>query len=147
MFVPGQVIFFPVARGRGTVRVRRQFVKFRCTLVRVVWHCVSHPLSRLQLGVHSISQTVQLRTLPDSPRLNPGASGGWPRCKRAVNLFRKYNPSGSHHRHSIEINTNAEGAPPSVFEGGVFDFPCTVPDEWPGKIPKGEEMQLGPCHK
>lgn len=33
MLVPGQVIFFPMARGRGTVRVRRKFVKFRCSLV------------------------------------------------------------------------------------------------------------------
>jgi len=38
MFVAGQVIFFSMARRRGTVRMGRKFVKFRCSLVRVVWH-------------------------------------------------------------------------------------------------------------
>ena len=41
MLVPGLVIFFPVVRGSGTVRVCSEFVEFGSSLVRVVWHGVS----------------------------------------------------------------------------------------------------------
>jgi hypothetical protein len=61
MLVPGQVIFFPVARGRGTVRMRRKFVKLCRSLVRIVWHCVSHPVAHPSWSRY-IPQTVQLRT-------------------------------------------------------------------------------------
>jgi len=63
MFVPGQVIFFSVMRGRCTVRVRCEFVKFRCPLMRVVWHCVLPSCMASSSWSRSISQTVQLRTL------------------------------------------------------------------------------------
>jgi hypothetical protein len=38
MLVPRQVIFFPVVHRRSAVRVRRQFMKFRSSLMRVVRH-------------------------------------------------------------------------------------------------------------
>lgn len=38
MLVPTLVIFFPVVRGRGTVRVCGQFVEFGSSLMRVIWH-------------------------------------------------------------------------------------------------------------
>ncbi len=43
MLVPGLVIFFPVVRGGRTVRVCREFVELGGSLVRIVWHGVSHP--------------------------------------------------------------------------------------------------------
>ena len=43
MLVSGLVIFFPVVRGCGTVRVRGEFVKFSSSLVRFIWHSGSHP--------------------------------------------------------------------------------------------------------
>ena len=41
--MPGLVIFFPVMRGGGAMRVRGEFVEFRRSLVRVIWHGVSRP--------------------------------------------------------------------------------------------------------
>jgi hypothetical protein len=38
MLVPRQVIFFPVVHRRSAVRLRRQFMKFRSSLMRIVWH-------------------------------------------------------------------------------------------------------------
>jgi len=43
MLVPGLVIFFPVVRGGGPMRVRSEFVELRSSLVRVIWHGVSRP--------------------------------------------------------------------------------------------------------
>jgi hypothetical protein len=43
MLVPGLVIFFPVVCGRGTVRVRGEFMEFGSSLVRVIWHRVPIP--------------------------------------------------------------------------------------------------------
>ena len=43
MLVPGLVIFFPVVRGSGTVRVCSEFVEFGSSLVRVIWHGVFYP--------------------------------------------------------------------------------------------------------
>ena len=43
MFVSGLVIFFPVVRGRGAVRVRGELVEFGSSLVRFIWHNVSRP--------------------------------------------------------------------------------------------------------
>jgi hypothetical protein len=40
ILVSGLVIFFPMVRGGGTVRVRGQFVEFSNSLVRIVWHSV-----------------------------------------------------------------------------------------------------------
>lgn len=38
MLVPALVIFFPVVRGHGTVRVCGQLVEFGSSLMRVIWH-------------------------------------------------------------------------------------------------------------
>ena len=38
LFVPCLVILFAVVNGRGTMRLRRQFVKFRRTLMGILWH-------------------------------------------------------------------------------------------------------------
>ena len=38
VLVSGLVIFFPVVRGRGAVRVCGVFVEFGSSLVRVIWH-------------------------------------------------------------------------------------------------------------
>jgi hypothetical protein len=43
VFMPGLVVFFPVMRGGGAMRVRGEFVEFRSSLVRVIWHGVSRP--------------------------------------------------------------------------------------------------------
>jgi hypothetical protein len=43
VLVSGQVIFFPVVRGGGAVRVCGVFVEFGSSLVRVIWHCFFHP--------------------------------------------------------------------------------------------------------
>jgi hypothetical protein len=43
MLVPGLVIFFPMVRGGGTVRVRGEFVEFGSSLVRVDWHSAPIP--------------------------------------------------------------------------------------------------------
>jgi hypothetical protein len=43
MLVPGLVIFFPMVRGGGTVRVCGEFVEFGSSLVRVIWHGVFYP--------------------------------------------------------------------------------------------------------
>jgi hypothetical protein len=43
MLVPGLVIFFPVVRGGGTMRVRSKFVELRSSLVRIIWHGISAP--------------------------------------------------------------------------------------------------------
>ena len=44
VLMSGQVIFFAVMRGSSTVCVCGEFVEFRGSLVRVIWHGV--PLSR-----------------------------------------------------------------------------------------------------
>ena len=41
VFVPGLVIFFPVMHRGGAMRVRREFVELRSSLVRVIWHGAS----------------------------------------------------------------------------------------------------------
>jgi len=51
MLVSGLVIFFPVVGGGGTVRVRCEFVEFRSSLVRVIWHSDSRPPRAFQLRV------------------------------------------------------------------------------------------------
>ena len=43
VFMPGQMIFFPMVRGRSSVRVSGKFVKFGSSLVRVIWHSNPHP--------------------------------------------------------------------------------------------------------
>ena len=43
MLVPGLVIFFPVVRGGGAMRVRSKFVELRSSLVRIIWHGISAP--------------------------------------------------------------------------------------------------------
>lgn len=43
VFMPGQMIFFPVVRRRGSVRVRGKLVKFGSSLMRVIWHSNPQP--------------------------------------------------------------------------------------------------------
>jgi len=38
MLMPCLVVFFPVVGSGRPVCVRRQFVEFGCSLVRVIWH-------------------------------------------------------------------------------------------------------------
>ena len=45
----GLVIFFPVVRGGSTVRACGEFVVFGSSLVRLIWHSVSHPDARSNL--------------------------------------------------------------------------------------------------
>ena len=45
----GLVIFFPVVRSGSTVRVCGEFVVFGSSLVRLIWHSVSHPGARSNL--------------------------------------------------------------------------------------------------
>ena len=45
----GLVIFLTVVRGGSTVRVRGEFVVFGSSLVRLIWHSVSHPGARSNL--------------------------------------------------------------------------------------------------
>jgi hypothetical protein len=59
MLVAGLVIFFPVVRSGGTVRVCGKFVELGSSLVRVIWHSVSHPRATTPSWNHPISQTVQ----------------------------------------------------------------------------------------
>jgi hypothetical protein len=47
--VSGLVIFLPVVRGGSTVRVCGEFVVFGSSLVRLIWHSVSHPGARSNL--------------------------------------------------------------------------------------------------
>jgi len=47
--VSGLVIFFPVVRGGSTVRVCGEFVELGSSLVRLIWHSVSHPGARSNL--------------------------------------------------------------------------------------------------
>jgi hypothetical protein len=68
MFVPGLVIFFSVVRGGRTVRVRREFVELSGSLVRVVWHNVSHP------GGHSILEPFHF---PSCSLMNTRAAGAF----------------------------------------------------------------------
>jgi hypothetical protein len=49
MLVSGLVIFFPVVRGGSTVRVCGEFVGFGSSLVRLIWHSLSHPGARSNL--------------------------------------------------------------------------------------------------
>jgi hypothetical protein len=51
MLVSGLMIFFPVVRGCSTVRVCGEFVEFGSSLVRIIWHSVSHPLWPLHLRI------------------------------------------------------------------------------------------------
>jgi hypothetical protein len=51
MLVSGLVIFFPMVRGGSTVRVCGEFVELGSSLVRLIWHSVSKPLSALQLRI------------------------------------------------------------------------------------------------
>ena len=46
MLVPGLVIFFPMVRGGSTVRVCGEFMELSSSLVRLIWHSVSHPGAR-----------------------------------------------------------------------------------------------------
>jgi len=43
MLVPGLVIFFPMARGGGTVRVGGEFMELGSSLVRVIRHSAAYP--------------------------------------------------------------------------------------------------------
>ena len=47
--VSGLVIFFPVVRGGSTVRACGEFVELGSSLVRLIWHSVSHPGARSNL--------------------------------------------------------------------------------------------------
>lgn len=61
--VSRQVILFPVVRCRSAMRVCRQFMKFRSSLVEIVWH-LWPPSSLLSLfSNQSLFQAVQFRTL------------------------------------------------------------------------------------
>ena len=63
VLVSGQVIFFPVVRGGGAVRVCGVFVEFGSSLVRFIWHCFPILGGRSDLTYsHSVFQTVRLRT-------------------------------------------------------------------------------------
>jgi hypothetical protein len=62
MLVSGLVILFTVACGGSTVRVCGEFVEFRRSLVRVVWH-------NLSLGVQ-----LHLRIIPFSTLSHKGHS-------------------------------------------------------------------------
>jgi hypothetical protein len=53
--VSGLVIFFPVVRGGSTVRVCGEFVEFGSSLVRLIWHSVSHPGARSNLQKSPVS--------------------------------------------------------------------------------------------
>jgi hypothetical protein len=59
--VPDLVIFFPV------VRVCGEFGEFCSSLVRVIWHGVSHPRCPPLSWNYSIFKTVQLGTLAPRP--------------------------------------------------------------------------------
>ena len=56
MLVSGLVIFFPVVRGGSTVRVCGEFVEFRSSLVRVIWHSYPHAHCPLYLGTIRFSK-------------------------------------------------------------------------------------------
>ncbi len=43
VLVSGLVIFFPMVRGRRTVRVCGEFVELSSSLVRVIWHSATIP--------------------------------------------------------------------------------------------------------
>ena len=43
MLVSGLMVFLPMVRGGGAVRVRGQFVKLGSSLVRVIWHGAAYP--------------------------------------------------------------------------------------------------------
>jgi hypothetical protein len=49
--VRGQVIFFSVAHGRGTVGMRGEFVELSGSLVRIIWHSI--PSSTIILRLES----------------------------------------------------------------------------------------------
>jgi hypothetical protein len=55
MFVSGLVIFFPAVRACG------EFVELGSSLVRVIWHGVSHPWEALHLGTISFSKLFNIR--------------------------------------------------------------------------------------
>ena len=60
MLVSGLMIFFPVVRGGRTVRMGGEFVEFRSSLVRVIWHSVFHPRRPLQLRILLFSELYNL---------------------------------------------------------------------------------------
>ena len=43
MFMSGLMIFFAVVRRSNAVRVRGEFVEFRSSLMRIIWHGFSGP--------------------------------------------------------------------------------------------------------
>lgn len=49
MLVSGLMIFFPVVRRGSSVRVCGEFVELGSSLVRLIWHSVSHPGARSSL--------------------------------------------------------------------------------------------------
>ncbi len=55
------MLFFPVVRGRSTVRVCGEFVVLGSSSVRVIWHCVSHPWGPLHLGAIPFSRLFNIR--------------------------------------------------------------------------------------
>ena len=61
MFVSGLVIFFPVVRGGSTVRVCGEFVELGSSLVRIIWHSVSHPGGPLHLGTIPFPKLYNIR--------------------------------------------------------------------------------------
>ena len=67
MLVPGQVIFFPVMRGGGAVRVRSEFMELRGSLMRVIWHAASRPWGMIHLRIilfFDLSHSVHMRYGP-----------------------------------------------------------------------------------
>jgi hypothetical protein len=67
MLVSGLMIFFPVVRGGSTVRMGGEFVEFRSSLVRVIWHSVFHPRRPLQLRILLFSELYNLELTPRPP--------------------------------------------------------------------------------
>ena len=75
MLVPTLVIFFPVVRGRGTVRVCGQFVEFGSSLMRVIWHSFPHlDVPRILEPFHFSSCPI-VDTRTDATRLSLAAKG------------------------------------------------------------------------
>jgi len=70
MLAPGLVIFSPVVRGGGAVCVRGEFVKFRSSLVRVIWHGVSRPGGMPHLRINRFCELSNSVHLPYEPHFS-----------------------------------------------------------------------------
>jgi hypothetical protein len=75
MLVSGLVIFFPVVRGGSMVGVRSKFVEFCSSLVRVIWHSVSHPRYPLYLGTIRFFKLFNWEHSRRGPDFTPNTSG------------------------------------------------------------------------